>query len=44
LLGYEPQVSLEDGIPELLTWVREQAARDKVESATAELESRQLVR
>jgi dTDP-L-rhamnose 4-epimerase len=44
LLGYEPQVSLERGIPELLSWVREQAARDKVESATAELESRQLVR
>ena len=44
LLGYEPQVSLERGIPELLSWVREQAAKDKVESATAELESRQLVR
>lgn len=44
LLGYEPKVSLENGIPELLKWVREQAARDKVESATAELESRQLVR
>jgi dTDP-L-rhamnose 4-epimerase len=44
LLGYEPQVSLEQGIPELLSWVRAQAARDKVDSATAELESRQLVR
>lgn len=44
LLGYEPQVSLERGIPELLSWVRAQAAKDKVESATAELESRQLVR
>jgi dTDP-L-rhamnose 4-epimerase len=44
LLGYEPQVSLEQGIPELLSWVRAQAARDLVESATAELESRQLVR
>jgi len=44
LLGYEPQISLERGIPELLSWVREQAAKDKVESATAELESRQLVR
>src|ERR1041385_5987380 len=40
----EPQVTLESGIPELLKWVKEQAARDKVESATAELESRQLVR
>ena len=44
LLGYEPQVSLERGIPELLSWVREQAAKDQVENATAELESRQLVR
>jgi len=44
LLGYEPRVSLEEGIPELLSWVRAQAARDQVESATAELESRQLVR
>jgi len=44
LLGYEPQVSLERGIPELLSWVRAQAANDQVASATAELESRQLVR
>ena len=44
LLGYEPQVTLERGIPELLSWVRAQAAQDQVASATAELESRQLVR
>jgi dTDP-L-rhamnose 4-epimerase len=44
LLGYEPQITLERGIPELLSWVREQAAKDQVASATAELESRQLVR
>jgi dTDP-L-rhamnose 4-epimerase len=44
LLGYEPRVSLEQGIPELLSWSRAQAAQDQVESATAELESRQLVR
>jgi dTDP-L-rhamnose 4-epimerase len=44
LLGYEPQISLEQGIPELLSWVRAQAAQDQVASATAELESRQLVR
>ncbi|HEX5874015.1 MAG TPA: NAD-dependent epimerase/dehydratase family protein [Pyrinomonadaceae bacterium] len=44
LLGYEPQVALERGIPELLSWVRAQAAQDQVASATAELESRQLVR
>ena len=44
LLGYEPKVSLEDGIPELLGWVREQTATDRVAQATVELESRQLVR
>ena len=44
LLGYEPQISLERGIPELLSWVRAQAAQDQVATATAELESRQLVR
>jgi len=44
LLGYEPRVALQEGIPELLTWVRVQAAQDQVEGATAELESRQLVR
>ena len=44
LLGYEPRVTLERGIPELLSWVRAQAAQDQVASATAELESRQLVR
>jgi dTDP-L-rhamnose 4-epimerase len=44
LLGYEPKVSLEQGIPDLLGWVREQDATDRVAQATIELESRQLVR
>ncbi|HEX8290218.1 MAG TPA: hypothetical protein VF570_00605, partial [Pyrinomonadaceae bacterium] len=44
LLGYEPKVTLEEGIPELLRWVKEQEAADRVAHATAELESRQLVR
>lgn len=43
LLDYEPEVTLEEGIPELLSWVKEQAATDQVEHATAELETRQLV-
>jgi dTDP-L-rhamnose 4-epimerase len=43
LLGYSPKVTLEQGIPELLSWVRAQAAMDQVDEATAELESRQLV-
>src|SRR5262249_37656268 len=44
LLGYEPRVTLTDGIPGLLAWVREQSAEDQVSKATAELENRQLVR
>jgi len=44
LLGYEPRVTLEEGIPELLGWVREQEADDRVAQATSELEARQLVR
>ena len=44
LLGYEPRVTLEAGVPELLEWVRRQEATDAVARATAELESRQLVR
>jgi dTDP-L-rhamnose 4-epimerase len=42
-LGYEPKVSLEQGIPELLEWVREQKATDNVATATAEMETRSLV-
>ena len=44
LLGYEPKVSLEQGIPELLRWVRAQSVTDRVAEATVELESRRLVR
>ena len=43
LLGYEPKVSLADGIPELLEWVRQQKAVDTTQ-ATAELEQHRLVR
>jgi len=43
-LGYHPGVSLAQGIPELLKWVREQTPEDRVGTATAELEARQLVR
>ncbi|HWP44937.1 MAG TPA: NAD-dependent epimerase/dehydratase family protein, partial [Blastocatellia bacterium] len=44
LLGYEPKVTLDRGIPELLEWVRRQEASDRVAEATAELEAHQLVR
>ena len=44
MLGYKPRVALEDGIAELLEWVRVQTAVDQVERATEELEVHQLVR
>ena len=44
LLGYEPRVRLDQGIPELLKWVSAQEAEDQVSKATTELETRQLVR
>jgi dTDP-L-rhamnose 4-epimerase len=44
LLGYEPSVSLEQGIDQLLGWIREQTAVDAVVRATSELDSRGLVR
>ena len=44
LLGYEPRVSVAEGIPQLLEWVRAQQAVDGVERATQELQSRGLVR
>ncbi|HEY2427289.1 MAG TPA: NAD-dependent epimerase/dehydratase family protein [Acidimicrobiales bacterium] len=44
LLGYEPKMTLEDGVPELLEWVRGQQAVDRVGQATTELEARNLVR
>jgi len=43
VIGYEPRVTLEEGIKELLGWVRKQTADDRVARATAELEERQLV-
>ena len=44
LLGYEPKVKLEDGLNELLNWVKDQTPDDKVATATAELAARNLVR
>ncbi len=43
MLGYEPSVTLEDGLAELLAWTAEQEAEDKVDGATAELAARSLV-
>lgn len=44
LLGYRPRVRFEDGIRELVHWVRGQCAEDRVEGATAELKERGLTR
>lgn len=44
LLGYEPKVTLEAGLEELLAWVSQQKADDRVESATAELAAHSLVK
>lgn len=43
LLGYTPQMSLEDGIAELVEWLRTQSADDRVEEHKAELETRGLL-
>lgn len=44
LLGYQPTVSLKDGIPQLLDWVKEQNALDSVAKATAELQAHGLIK
>jgi len=44
VLGYEPAVTLDDGIVELTEWLREQRADDRVAEAGLELASRGLAR
>jgi dTDP-L-rhamnose 4-epimerase len=44
LLGYQPEMSLEDGLAELLDWLGQQDAEDHVEAATAELSQKGLVK
>jgi dTDP-L-rhamnose 4-epimerase len=43
LLGYEPRVTFEQGVAELVNWVRGQQAEDSFEKAQAELRQRGLV-
>jgi dTDP-L-rhamnose 4-epimerase len=43
LLGFEPQVSFEDGLDDLSRYLVDQIAHDQVEKATAELMQRGLV-
>lgn len=42
-LGYKPRVRFEDGVRELVEWVRGQTAVDRVDQAAAELERRRLI-
>lgn len=42
VLGYEPAVTLEDGMIELAAWLQDQAAEDRVAEASRELASRGL--
>lgn len=42
ILGYAPQVQLEDGLVELASWLASQAAEDRVAQASAELNARGL--
>ncbi len=41
-MGYEPKVAFEDGVAELMAWVRSQTAVDAFDGARAELASRGL--
>ena len=42
VLGYEPAVTLEDGLVELAEWLQDQAAEDRVAEASRELAARGL--
>ena len=42
LLGFEPQVELEDGMAEVARWLEGRVADDRVEAAGAELAQRGL--
>ena len=42
VLGYQPRVSLEEGLQELGEWIRTQKAHDRAETATRELAERGL--
>jgi dTDP-L-rhamnose 4-epimerase len=44
VLGYAPQVELDDGIDELAGWLEGQVAEDRVDAAAAELATRGLTR
>lgn len=43
LLGFEPRISLADGLEDLLAWVREQSAEDRFDQVERELTTKSLV-
>ncbi|MEJ2734535.1 MAG: SDR family NAD(P)-dependent oxidoreductase [Anaerolineae bacterium] len=43
LLGFEPQIPLEEGMADLLAWVKEQTAEDRFEEVEKELAAKALV-
>lgn len=43
LLGFEPQISLEEGMNDLLTWVKDQTAVDRFAQVEEELAAKSLV-
>ncbi len=43
LLGYTPKVSLEQGVPDLISWVAQQREKDSVPGAMGELKSLGLI-
>jgi dTDP-L-rhamnose 4-epimerase len=43
LLGFEPRISLAEGLDDLLAWVREQSAEDRFDQVEKELANKSLV-
>ncbi|MBN1900066.1 SDR family NAD(P)-dependent oxidoreductase [Candidatus Sumerlaeota bacterium] len=43
ILGYSPKIRFEDGVKELVEWVKMQTAEDKVRTAAKELEEKGLI-
>ncbi len=43
LLGFEPRIPLQEGLEDLLAWVREQTALDRFHQAERELQAKSLV-
>jgi dTDP-L-rhamnose 4-epimerase len=42
LMGYRPTISFEEGMGDLIAWLHQQTAVDRVDTAAAELETRGL--